>query len=123
MDFNEPTAQPQSPIRANERHKVVYPIVVVATRKGTTTIATGRTSDLSEDGMGVSLSNALLIGQQVTIEIPVPSEEQPVKVRAVVRYGKDERHGLQFDCITEDQKNQIRRLAKIGSASGATWAN
>lgn len=123
MDPKEPTAQPHSPIRAIERHKVVYPILVIATQKGTTTIATGRTTDLSEGGMAVSLSSAFLLGQLVTVEIPVPSEEHPVKVRAVVRYGNDDRHGFQFDGITEEQKSRIRRLTKIGSASGEGWAN
>jgi hypothetical protein len=59
--------------------------------------AVGYLIDLSEDGLGVATVGALLaVGESVSVQLPRETDEEPVRVQAMVQYSRGVRYGLKF---------------------------
>jgi hypothetical protein len=82
-------------------------------RDGVTTNFWGRTSELSLDGIGATLSGALQVGEVVSLEFPIPLPPHVIKVRAVVRYSDGLRCGLQFLVVTDEQRLLLREVCVV----------
>lgn len=58
---------------------------------------TGFLVDMSEDGMGVATVAAeLQVGETISVELPKIGNQAPVRLKAVVRYSRGARYGLEF---------------------------
>ncbi len=58
---------------------------------------TGFLVDMSEDGMGLATTAAdLQVGETISVELPKMGNREPVQLRAVVRYSRGTRYGLEF---------------------------
>lgn len=88
-------------------------IQVSVFREGLTTTCWGRTSELSLDGIGATLSGELRVGEVVSLEFPIPLPPHVIKVRAIVRYSEGLRCGLQFLVVTDEQKLLLREVCVV----------
>jgi len=68
-----------------------------------------RTYEMSEGGMSVYASETLDVGTYILAEWSVPSEQQPLRVRAVVKNRRGFRCGLQFVDLPETDRAVISR--------------
>lgn len=58
---------------------------------------TGYLVDMSEDGMGLATVGAdLRVGETVSVELPKSGEREAVRLKAIVRYSRGVRYGLEF---------------------------
>ena len=71
----------------------------------------GRSTDLSEGGLGVMVAGELIPGQPVAIELRLPNVAPPIRARAQVRYHDRLRYGLQFIGLSLEQLEMIRYWA------------
>ncbi len=67
----------------------------------------GWVRNLSESGVGAFVADALIPGESVTLEIPVPDCGKQVIPAKVVRALGTE-YGFQFTALSADQRRQIR---------------
>jgi hypothetical protein len=88
-------------------------IHVAVFREGVTTTCWGRTSELSMDGIGATLSSELRVGEVVSLEFPIPLPPHIIKVRAIVRYSDGLRCGLQFLVVTNEQKRLLHEVCVV----------
>jgi hypothetical protein len=56
----------------------------------------GRTRDISEGGMGAVIADPLEPGTRVELEFPVPVQDLPLKMTAVVCFRRGFHHGFEF---------------------------
>jgi hypothetical protein len=82
-------------------------------RDGVTINFWGRTSELSLDGIGATLSGELRVDEVVSLEFPIPLPPHVIKVRAVVRYSDGLRCGLQFLIVTDEQRLLLREVCVV----------
>src|SRR5271166_6895837 len=73
----------------------------------------GRSTELSQDGIGATLTGDLETGEIVSLEIPLPLSPYPLKVRAIVRYRQGLRYGFEFLTLGEPQRETIRRVCEM----------
>jgi len=88
-------------------------IQVAVFREGLTITYWGRTSELSLDGVGATLSGELRVGEVVSLEFPIPLPPHVIKVRAVVRYSDGLRCGLEFLVVTAEQRLLLREVCVV----------
>jgi hypothetical protein len=67
----------------------------------------GWARDLSESGLGAFVAEALLLGEFVTLEIPLPDSDKQVIPAEVVRALGTE-YGFQFTALSSEQRRQIQ---------------
>jgi hypothetical protein len=67
----------------------------------------GWARDLSESGLGAFVAQALVLGELVTLEIPLPQSDKQVIPAKVVRALGTE-YGFQFTALSAEQRMQIR---------------
>jgi PilZ domain len=72
----------------------------------------GRSSELGLDGIGVTLSGQLKVGEVVSLEFPIPLPPLMMKVRAIVRYSQGLRCGLEFLVVTNEQRETMKRVCE-----------
>jgi hypothetical protein len=72
----------------------------------------GRTKDLAEGGLGATIPNDIKIGEIVELELQLPENQEPLKVKAEVRYRQGFQYGFKYIHITEQQKEMIRRTTR-----------
>lgn len=82
-------------------------------RDGATTAIWGRTNELGQDGVGATLSEALQVGEVVTLEFPVPIAPYQMKVRGVVRYTRGLRCGFEFLILSDDLRATLQRACEL----------
>ncbi len=97
-----------APSRRHERRAWHSEIRVV---EGGNVLA-GHAKDICEAGLGVVLSRPVGKGQTVKVELPKIYKSATMVLNAVVRYQKDQSHGLEFVSITDAQQHIIRQLLK-----------
>ena len=97
--------------RAFDRVEVHVPVVVISSSYGTTVISSGRTSDLSEAGMGIITAASLAPGQNVSIEFTIPTSNQKMKMQAVVKHKSQNLYGFEFAEASVAQRSQIQKFA------------
>ena len=114
MNDYEPTAaEANRAQRRFSRSGADVRIQVAVFREGLTTTYWGRTSELSLDGSGATLSGELRVGEVVTLEFPIPVPPHLVKVRAVVRYSDGLRCGFEFLVVTDEQRLLLREVCVV----------
>ncbi|MGZ4874795.1 MAG: PilZ domain-containing protein [Candidatus Angelobacter sp.] len=93
--------------RAHSRYLLDLRIVV---RTKETLI--GRTKDIAEGGLGATIPGSINVGEIVDLELQLPETQEPLKIKAEVRYRQGFQYGFKFVHITEQQKEMIRRTTR-----------
>jgi len=73
----------------------------------------GRSIEFGKDGIGVTLTGELEPGEVATLELTLPANSLPMKLRALVRYRDGLRHGFEFLARDEVQREAIRRTCEL----------
>lgn len=73
----------------------------------------GRSTELGPDGIGATLTGDLETGEIVSLEIPLPPNPYPLKVRAIVRYRQGLRYGFEFLTLSDTQRDIVRRVCEV----------
>ncbi|MBV9180716.1 MAG: PilZ domain-containing protein [Acidobacteria bacterium] len=76
----------------------------------------GRSIEFGQDGIGVTLTGELEVGEVATLELTLPASVTPLKLRALVRYRDGLRHGFEFLARDDIQRDAIRRTCELLSA-------
>jgi len=73
----------------------------------------GRSIEFGQDGIGVTLTGELEVGEVATLELTLPANASPLKLRGLVRYRDGLRHGFEFLARNEMQRDLIRRTCEL----------
>jgi PilZ domain len=73
----------------------------------------GRSIELGQDGIGVTLTGQLEPGEVATLELTLPASGTPLRLRALVRYRDGLRHGFEFLARDGAQHELILRTCEI----------
>jgi hypothetical protein len=76
----------------------------------------GRSTEFGQDGIGVTLTGSLDVGEVATLELTLPASSTPLRLRALVRYRDGLRHGFEFLARDEIQRDAILRTCELLSA-------
>lgn len=87
-------------------------VVATMVRNHEEVVVDGRCSLLSEGGMGGIIASELVLGDVVSLEFCLPVAEDPIQVRAVVRYRNGLYYGLEFVALSPEQRQAIRKFCK-----------
>src|SRR5260370_31460619 len=68
----------------------------------------GRSIEFGQDGIGVTLTGELQPGEVATLELTLPGNPIPLKLRGLVRYCDGLRHGFEFLAPYEIQPHHFR---------------
>ena len=71
----------------------------------------GWARDLSESGLGAFVAEILVLGELVTLEVPLPDCDKHVIPAKVIRALGTE-YGFQFTALSAEQRTQIRATVK-----------
>src|SRR5579864_3280588 len=93
--------------RISPRHAFEIRIQILLQRHSTNLCLQGWVRNLSESGVGAFVAEALVPGESVTLEIPLPGWDKQVIPAKVVRALGTE-YGFQFTALSADQRRQIR---------------
>ena len=80
-------------MRRHMRYHVRVPVTVQAADGGS---LVGLSTDFSESGMALYVSERFQIGQFLRLEFPVPTLRQTITVNASVRHSEGFRYGVEF---------------------------
>ena len=72
----------------------------------------GRSSNLSEGGLGGTIAGDIPLGSIVELEFQMPGIERALRIKAEVRYRQGFQYGFQFINATPQQMEVIRRETK-----------
>src|SRR5258708_1393231 len=72
----------------------------------------GRTKDLAEGGLGATIPSNIDVGEIVELELQLPESQEPLKIKAEVRYRQGFQYGFKYVQVTEQQKEMIRRTTR-----------
>ncbi len=112
-DWEQTAAKANRRLRRFSRSRFDARIQVSVFREGLTTTYWGRTSELSVDGIGATLSGQLQVGEVVSLEFPIPVPPHIIKVRAVVRYNDGLRCGFEFLVVSNEQRLLLREVCVV----------
>jgi TonB family protein len=90
------------------RYKLTVPARLTVLRSGVPDEFSGRTLEIGEGGVGVTVASQLLLGESVRVEFLLPHMSTPVRATAVVRYQHARSFGLQFLRLPAEQQSIIR---------------
>jgi hypothetical protein len=93
--------------RISPRHVFETRILIRLQRNSTKLSLQGWARDLSESGLGAFVAEALIPGELVMLEIPLPDSVKQVIPAKVVRALGTE-YGFQFTALSAEQRRQIR---------------
>ncbi|MFZ0797270.1 MAG: PilZ domain-containing protein [Terriglobales bacterium] len=110
---SQTTAKACQRLRRYTRYRFDVRIQASVFREGQTIAYWGRTSELSQDGIGATLSGELQSGEVVSLEFPIPLPPHLMKLRAVVRYCKGLHCGFEFLVMTDEQRLLVRQLCVV----------
>ena len=97
--------------RIAPRHVFETRIRIRLQRDGQRLTPEGWARDLSESGLSAFVAQALLLGEIVTLEIPLPDLDKLVIPAKVARSVGTE-YGFQFTALSAEQRNRIRATLK-----------
>ncbi len=117
-DYEQRAAKANRAQRRFSRSRFDVRIQVAIFREGLTSTCWGRTSELSLDGIGATLSGELRVGEVVSLEFPIPLPPHVIKVRAVVRYSDGLRCGFEFLVVTVEQRLLLREVCVVLANAG-----
>ena len=93
------------------RHMFETRIRIRLQRDSQTLTLQGWVRNLSESGLGAFVAEALVLGEFVTLEIPLPQSDKQVIPAKVVRALGTE-YGFQFTALSAEQRTRIRATLK-----------
>ena len=73
----------------------------------------GRSIELGQDGIGITLTGQLEPGEVATLELTLPSSGIPLRLRGLVRYRDGLRHGFEFLAMDRSQHELISRTCEL----------
>lgn len=62
--------------------------------------------------MGATIPGSINDGEMVDLELQLPDTQEPLKIKAEVRYRQGFQYGFKFVNITEREKEMIRRATR-----------
>jgi len=71
----------------------------------------GWARDLSESGLGAFVAQALVLGELVMLEIPLPNSDKQV-IPAKVARALGTEYGFQFTALSPEQRARVRAVLK-----------
>ncbi len=114
--MTEPNSGAPSPARPGIRHfpryRIDVRVVAKVQRDQGTELLRGRSTDISQSGMGVTLSGELQLGEVVALEFSLPFTREPLLLRAVVRRRNGLNYGVEFITLSAQQRAAIQRLSE-----------
>jgi predicted nucleic acid-binding protein len=102
---------PGSADRISPRHVFETRIWIRLQRDGKQLSLQGWSRDLSESGLGAFVAEALILGESVTLEIPLPDSDKQVIPAEVLR-ALGTQYGFRFTALSAEQRQQIRATLK-----------
>ena len=108
-------ASPQAAKRIVPRYEFEARFRIEASRVGETLVTEGWARDLSESGVGAFVAAPLLVGESVTLTIPLPSGEELV-IPAKVRRNLGTQYGFEFTALSAEQRRQIASVVAGSNA-------
>jgi PilZ domain len=97
--------------RISARHGFEARIQIRLQRDSRNLSLQGWARDLSESGLGAFVAEALILGELVTLEIPLPDSTKHV-IPAKVARALGTAYGFQFTALSAEQRQQIRAALK-----------
>jgi hypothetical protein len=110
-------AATRAPIRAEltrrrtPRYAAALPVDVTVLRSGVPRLLPGRSFNLGPGGVGVALAGELRLGDLVGLELRLPSGDEPLRAKAVVRHRRLLACGLQLLSLSAEQVEMIQLCA------------
>jgi len=102
---------PGSIDRISPRHVFEARIRIRLDRDSRRLTLQGWARNLSESGLGAFVAEALMPGELVTLEVPLPgSDKQAIPARVVRVLGTE--YGFQFTALSAEQRRQIQAALK-----------
>jgi hypothetical protein len=98
--------------RQYERYHFDHRISIDAVINGIPGTVHGRTSDLSEGGIGAVIPESLRVGDKIAIHLPLGPPAGDMAMQAVVRHSRGFYHGCEFLSLTEQDRAAIRAVCK-----------
>ena len=102
--------QPRTGTRHFPRYRIDVRVLARVQRAEGAGLLRGRSTDISESGMGVTLSGDLHPGDAVELEFSLPFTREPLHLRAVVRRRHGLNYGVEFLTLSPQQRAAIQRL-------------
>jgi TonB family protein len=110
-----------TPTRKVPRYKLTVPLRLTVLRSGVPGDIPGRTLEIGEGGVGVTVASQLLLGESVRVEFLLPHMTTPVRATAVVRYQRESCFGLQFLRLPVEQQSIIRYWTRREADIQLAW--
>jgi PilZ domain len=100
-------------LRRYPRYSVDIRVSVKVFRPGAALELWGRSIELGQDGIGITLTGQLEAGEVATLELTLPGSGTPLKLRALVSYRDGLRHGFEFLARDGAQHDLIVRTCEL----------
>ncbi len=100
--------------RAHDRYYLDRRVTVECTVNGKRKVIYGRTSDISEGGIGAVLPEALTPGNEVTLHLPLGHEGADLILSAELCHSRGFYHGFEFRALGEAERGVIRKACEDG---------
>ncbi len=118
LEMLKPPAEPAglgfAKRRQHERFHLDRRITVEGTIAGKRKVIYGRTSDISEGGVGVVLPESLAPGEQVNLRLPLGPDGADISLSATLRHCRGFYHGFEFSFLNEVERAAIRKACDGG---------
>jgi len=86
--------------------------ILIRLHRGSQSLAVpGWARDLSESGLGAFVAEGLVVGELVSLEIPLPASRKEV-IPAKVTRQLGTQYGFQFTALSAEQRSSIRSALK-----------
>jgi PilZ domain-containing protein len=99
--------------RRYQRYPADIRVSVEVFRPGGSASVWGRSTELGEDGIGVTLTGEIEPGEVVSMELSLPVASLPLRLRALARYRDGLRHGFEFLALSDEQRELLRRVCVV----------
>ncbi len=83
-------------VRRWQRLRLDIPVCLITGTPDRVLFISARFKDVSEDGVAIFAGAELAIDSEVQLEFTPPSDQGPLRVRAIVRNRRDYAYGLEF---------------------------
>lgn len=100
-------------LRRYPRYSLDVRVAVKVFRPGAPIELWGRSIEMGQDGIGVTLTGQLEAGEVATLELTLPGGGKPLKLRGLVRYRDGLRHGFEFLARDTTQQELIARTCEL----------
>ncbi len=94
--------------RRTHRYNLAVPIDVTVLRSGVPDCIPGRAVNVCEGGLGAVVAGELHSGDSVGVEFRLPATGSQFHAKAVVRYESRLQFGLEFQSLSQQQRDMIR---------------